>query len=245
MKISKNKKKIATNYSERKIDRDIIQGIRELTKRFIDKQGGMSQRSIALKVQCSPSTITYHIQKDVPNLPPDLRKRFLSIPEIKDFVKDHESNLGATGVTTIEVPLVGYVLDGLVIPNLRPPYVTYIPYIDGINYDNVYAMMVHARSAYKTFADFLLVFIDSETPSEKINGYGASFSHITLKENIKNPEKRLSYVGKLLTYAENEDAHIGQFSILNSTGKLILKDHQIDDIENINSMFGMFQKATF
>lgn len=245
MEIPKYEKKITTNYSERKIDRDVIQGLRELTKRHNDKQGGMSQRSIALKVQCSPSTITYHMQKDIPNLPPDLRKRFLGIPEIKEYVRDHETNLGATGVTAIEVPLIGYALDGLVIPNLRPPYVTSIPYIDGINYDNVYAMMVHARSAHKIFADFLLVFIDTDTPAEQIAGFTATFSHITLKEDIKHPEKRLSYVGRLLTYADNDNAHYGQFSIVNATGKMILKDHKLADIENVNSMFGMFQKATF
>lgn len=245
MQMPKYEKKITANYSERKIDRDVIQGLRELTKKHLAKEGGLSQRNIALKVQCSPSTITYHMQKDIPNIPPALRKKFLGIPEIKDYVRDHESNLGASGVTAIEVPLVGYALDGLVVPNLRPPYVASIPYIDGINYDNVYTMFVHARSAHKIFADFVLVFVDTETPEDQIAGFTATFSHITLKEDAKNPEKSLSYVGKLVTYADDDNTNYGKFSIVNSIGKMILKDHKISDIENVNSMFGMFQKATY
>ncbi|QDP65692.1 MAG: hypothetical protein GOVbin707_43 [Prokaryotic dsDNA virus sp.] len=247
MEMPKYEKKVATNYSERKIDRDIMRGLRELTKQYNNKQGGMSQRNIALQVQCSPSTITYHMQKDIPNLPADLRKRLLSIPQLKEYVQTHESNLGASGITTIEVPLIGYPLDGLVIPNLRPPYVSSIPYIEGINYDNVYTMIVHARSAHKVFSDFLLVFIDTETTTDQFAGYTSTFSHITLKEDLKHPEKRLSYLGKLITYNNdtNNQSTNRFFSIVNATGKLILKDHDLTDIENINPMFGMFQKASF
>ena len=50
-------------------------------------------------------------------------------------------------------------------------------------------------------------------------------------------------MGKLTTFLDDENKRL--FNLISVSGRAVLKNHDFDDIENINDMFAMYQKYTF
>ena len=226
-----------------KIDKDIMNAVQVLSDKHKNKEkDGMSQRELASRLQIAPSTIGRYLRQTTPQLTDELRAKFLTIDRIKDSVQDAK-HLATSGVSTVEVPIIGNVLDGAIIPNTRPPYTTVIPVVDGIDYSRVYTIGLHARSPLKVFQNWTCVFVDTESSKEQLAGFVGLLIHLTLKEDYKDPEKRLSFVGKLTTFFDDDNKRL--FNLISVSGRAVLKNHDFDDIENINDMFAMYQNDTF